>query len=1600
MSIHGTAEAVGRMRLEEGDGAKPGPSGMGMLDASSKALFNKLIMRAKQEQEKGNLQKALQKFREAQKLYPTEKVKKKITKIEAFLMLSDEEEQEEEDQDDGMVLVSEGFRLPKHVYNKLYPYQQDAVKWFHRLAVKGKGGILGDDMGLGKTVQVTAFLYGMFLQGKIHSVLIVLPVALITNWERELEKWAGGEIRVKLFHGSNSRERTRNLERVQRKGGVVLTSYGMVANNWEQVAKIDYKEFVWDYVILDEGHKIKNPTKTTKACHAIPARNRFILTGTPIQNNLREMWSLFDFVSQGTLLGTAKTFKMEYENPITRAREKDATAGEIHLGNKMSESLRHIIDPYFLRRTKGEVMPTDKENTDPNEGARADQEQASGNSFPSLERKNDLILWVILSQAQQQIYKDFLSLDRVKELLMTTRSPLAELNVLKKICDHPRLLSTMACAQLGLDGEDGMDPDEDNMAHEVAANSIENISTEQLMAESGKTCVLVELLERLKEEGHQTLVFSQSRKMLDIIQKILKSRGFKVMRVDGTITKLEDRDKRIRRFQNDPSWSVFLLTTQVGGVGLNLTAADRVVIYDPSWNPATDAQAVDRAYRIGQKKAVVIYRFITCGSVEEKIYRRQVFKESVTRQTTGACKDPFRYFSRQDLRELFVMDNPEHSTTQEQLAQMHSQNRKSDTTLDEHIAYLLSLGIFGISDHDLLYTKQADHEELPEGQDYIQQRVHKARELVMAESQLHHQMNELRQTTTEASFMRRHGGKQPGQDPGAAGPREGFPDNLPELFHPSQDDQPRNMPNKPRAKTVSSDDYSDSPAHPASIPVDLPGQFIDLRQETEEEQAQKLEKSFAKISISSQEKDDEEEEQELSNSLTEDEQEDAEDEQLQMALAMSLQDNHHQSHETLTREPLTNVTNISKGKDEGNVSKRGDAFTEDSIVSVDDDRATPGLNRALFTSSDSLLFVADSGDEDTSRVQQDSRPSSRAASRGDVFVIEDSESEESGSDDDVPVVSAIGPAREAIVDVSEEEEKRVVNEKSFHETNTIEWEQQETTAAVAMETQHPDDEGSEEGMEAEEDSQHLQHDNPHLQEDDSRQRSAAAAVVDDDEDDDSEEESEPANIINQHPRQTDRKSFPSMPEVHNRSSLDDSLIKSARRRPRPRVIDSDSEDDGNSNRNESSAEVHHSHGRSDRSAEDEQSLEDGNKSSLASSPGKIRNKQRAEVPSGSEEEEQEDEEDSFTVDDEEEDSGRSVKRSNQRARILSGSDQEEQEEPEDGDEGDSFIVDDEEEDSRHSVIRSRKRAPILSGSEEEEQEDEEDSFIVDDEEEDSGRSVKRSNKRATILSGSEEEEQEDEEDSFIVDDEEEEDSGRSVKRSNKRATILSGSELEEQEEKQQGPEDEADENSFMIEDDDEDSGGSVKRSNKKAAVLSEEEEVEEEEQEEPENGVDKEDSLITDDEDDSGHSVKKTNKRPTFLSGSEDEPEEQENEEDSLDDEQDSDPRDAVSVTDDEDGTSDLKDISAHEEQGEEAESSEMEEEEYYSPGEESLLEEAPQPDLVYRDLVKEGRKLEAEGQLNDALEHYLQALEMDATDMALQMTTLKLAQKVHKAKK
>lgn len=709
----------------------------------------------------GDMNKALRFFKLAYNIHRSQKLESRIKKIEELISQNDSEDDDEE-----FVNVNgSGLMLFKDLHDKLYDYQRAGVGFLYSLYRDGlKGGILADDMGLGKTIQVISFLSGMYDNELVKHTMLVMPTSLITNWTKEFAKWTPG-MRVKEFHGSSKAERTRNLEKVQRRGGVIITTYTMLMNNWQQLSSYQGKEFTWDYMILDEAHKIKTTTtKTAKSACAIPSKNRVLLTGTPVQNNLREMWSLFDFACQGTLLGTAKTFKSEYENPITRAREKDATPGERALGSRMSENLMAIIKPHFLRRIKSEVQknkmngthPCKEEESEDKDSQEPNPANDSGAVMPTLTRKNDLIVWTYLSSVQEDIYRQFISLDHIKELLMTTRSPLAELNILKKLCDHPRLLSAAAIAKLGLEENTGETPQSDD-AETDAAHSIANIPDDTLISESGKMVFLFALLERLREEGHRTLVFAHYRKVLDIIERILGNRGFKVMRLDGTITQLAERERRISLFQTDQRYSVFLLTTQVGGVGITLTAANRVVIYDPSWNPATDAQAVDRAYRIGQTENVVIYRLITCGTVEEKIYRRQVFKDSLIRQNTGDKKNPFRYFSKQELKELFTLEDTRSSTTQVQLQALHSRHRRTDPELDEHIAHLHAMEMFGISDHDLMFSLDVHHDEALEDQEehhYIEGRVQKARELMKAESELQMQLAESMMTSTEPAWLR------------------------------------------------------------------------------------------------------------------------------------------------------------------------------------------------------------------------------------------------------------------------------------------------------------------------------------------------------------------------------------------------------------------------------------------------------------------------------------------------------------------------------------------------------------------------------------------------------------------------------------------------------------------------------------------------------------------------------------------------------------------------------------------------------------------------------------------------------------------------------
>ncbi|KAJ7547607.1 hypothetical protein O6H91_08G094800 [Diphasiastrum complanatum] len=608
------------------------------------------------------------------------------------------------------------FLLCSKITTMLYPHQREGIKWLWGLHIKGMGGILGDDMGLGKTMQVAAFLSGLFSSRLIKRTLIVAPKTLIAHWTKELSV-VGLQRKIRDYSGSSGNARDFSLQHVLQVGGILITTYDVVRHNWKAL-KGDYHgrdgfldfsddSLTWDYMVLDEGHLLKNPnTQRAKSLREIPSAHRIIISGTPIQNNLREMWALFDFCCP-ELLGDRKEFKYKYEDLILRGNDKHATDRQKRIGSSVAQELRQRAAPCLLRRLKSEVFPeTDK-------------------SDRKLANKNDIIVWLRLSKEQRQLYTAFLNSETAHRSL--DGSALASLTVLKKICDHPLLLTKRAADDIA-EGLESTLNREDAAAAEAMTASLASIlqapeKSHSLNAESScKIMFLMALLETLVKEGHRTLIFAQTRKMLNIIQDKILFEGYSWCRIDGTM-KASDREKHVQDFQKDSRISIFLLTSQVGGLGLTLTGADRVVIVDPAWNPSMDNQSVDRAYRIGQLKDVVVYRLMTCGTIEEKIYRKQVFKGGLMKVATEQ-KEQFRYFSQQELRELLTVPETgfDISMTQQQLYLEHSSQCNIDDKLQQHINFLEAQGIAGVSYHDLLFSKEAP--ELPPAADDEEPHVH------------------------------------------------------------------------------------------------------------------------------------------------------------------------------------------------------------------------------------------------------------------------------------------------------------------------------------------------------------------------------------------------------------------------------------------------------------------------------------------------------------------------------------------------------------------------------------------------------------------------------------------------------------------------------------------------------------------------------------------------------------------------------------------------------------------------------------------------------------------------------------------------------------
>lgn len=540
--------------------------------------------------------------------------------------------------------LDNGFKIPGDIYSSLFDYQRTGVQWLWELYMQRVGGIIGDEMGLGKTIQIVAFLAGLHYSGKLKQpVLIVCPATVLNQWVNEFHQW-WPPLRVAILHSigsgmsvtqeqalehelmeddpiesdskkgretsSKARAAAKNMiDSIFETGNVVVTTYvGMRMYSHLLLTK------KWGYCVLDEGHKIRNPdSDISLVCKQVRTPHRIILSGTPIQNNLTELWSLFDFVFPGKL-GTLPVFQNQFAIPINVGGYANATNVQVQTAYKCAVVLRDLISPYMLRRMKVDVAQ-------------------------DLPKKTEKVLFCKLTEPQLRAYQQFLKSGELTSILNGKRHVLYGIDILRKICNHPDLVSR------------------DILLHKEGSNY-------GSPNKSGKMQVVKTLLELWRTQKHRTLLFSQTRQMLDIIEKFVQNLSgqnrIKYLRMDGS-TPIAQRQILVDKFNEDESYGLFLLTTKVGGLGVNLTGADRVIIFDPDWNPSTDVQARERAWRLGQKKDVAIYRLMIAGSIEEKIYHRQIFKQFLTNKI---LKDPKqrRFFKMNDLHDLFTLGDDSGST--------------------------------------------------------------------------------------------------------------------------------------------------------------------------------------------------------------------------------------------------------------------------------------------------------------------------------------------------------------------------------------------------------------------------------------------------------------------------------------------------------------------------------------------------------------------------------------------------------------------------------------------------------------------------------------------------------------------------------------------------------------------------------------------------------------------------------------------------------------------------------------------------------------------------------------------------------------------------
>ncbi|NXL86592.1 RA54B protein, partial [Alectura lathami] len=527
-----------------------------------------------------------------------------------------------------------------YLANNLRPHQKEGIVFLYEcvlgMRVSGRfGAILADEMGLGKTLQCISLVWTLLRQGAygcrpvLKRALIVTPGSLVKNWKKEFQKWLGSE-RIKVFTVDQDHKVEEFIS--SPLYSVMIISYEMLLRSLDQIQAIEF-----NLLICDEGHRLKNSSiKTAAALTSLSCERRIILTGTPIQNDLQEFYALVEFVNPG-VLGSLSTYRRVYEEPIVRSREPSATEEEKDLGEKRAAELTRLTGLFILRRTQ-EVI----------------------NKF--LPPKKESIIFCWPTALQLELYRKLLGSRVIRSCLqgrLENTPHLICIGALKKLCNHPCLLFKAIKEKT----RDSMSDEHDESSlYEGLADVFPQGYTSNTFSEtdSGKLQVLVKLLAAIQElsssERQVVVLVSNYTQTLNILQETCKSYGYSYTRLDGH-TPVSQRQQIVDSFNSkfSPAF-IFLLSSKAGGVGLNLVGASHLILYDIDWNPATDIQAMARVWRDGQKHTVHIYRLLTTGSIEEKIYQRQISKQDLSGAVVDLSKTTEHiHFSIEELRNLFTL---------------------------------------------------------------------------------------------------------------------------------------------------------------------------------------------------------------------------------------------------------------------------------------------------------------------------------------------------------------------------------------------------------------------------------------------------------------------------------------------------------------------------------------------------------------------------------------------------------------------------------------------------------------------------------------------------------------------------------------------------------------------------------------------------------------------------------------------------------------------------------------------------------------------------------------------------------------------------------